>query len=222
MRGSSSSKDVQPHRGDDLHRRLDDLALVARHALGLVGDVERADALGVLGGDADRAGVGVAGLGLDAADGHHHRARGVGVVGALDDPLDDVDAGGDLAGGADLDPVAQPDADQRVVHGHQRLGQRHPDVVGELHRRRAGAALGAVDDDEVGGDALLDHRLADRQQVDARAEAELEAGRLAAGQLAQPRDEADQLARGGERPVVGRRDHRLARSARRGSRRSRR
>ena len=144
--------------------------------------------------------VGVAALRLDAADGHHHRPGGVGVVGALDQPLDDVVAGGDLAAGADPDPVAQPDADQRVVHGHQPLGQRHADVVLELQRGRAGAALGAVDDDEVRGDALLQHRLADGEEVDPRAHAELEAGRLAAGELAHPGDERDELARVWRRP----------------------
>ena len=48
-----------------------------------------------------------------------------------------------------LHPVPQADADQRVVHGHQALGERRADVVLVLQRGRAGAALGAVDDDEV-------------------------------------------------------------------------
>ena len=149
-------------------------------------------------------------LRLDAADGHHHRPRGVGVVGALREPLDDVRAGRDLAAGAELDPRPQAGADERVVHGHQPFGQRRADVVGVLHRRRAGPALGAVDDDEVRRGALLEHRLADRQQLAAAADAELEAGGLAAGQLAHARDEADELARRGERRVRGRADARLA------------
>ena len=57
--------------------------------------------------------------------------------------------------------LAQVEADQRVVHQQQALLQRRADVVGELERRRAGAALGAVDDDEVGHDAGLQHRLGD-------------------------------------------------------------
>ena len=40
----------------------------------------------------------------------------------------------------------RPTPDERVVHGHQPLGQRRADVVLVLQRRRAGAALGAVDD----------------------------------------------------------------------------
>ncbi len=99
--------------------------------------------------------VGVALLRLDAADGHHHRPGRVRVVGALRDALDDVDAGRDLAAGADPDPVAQAGADQRVVHHDQPVGQGHADVVLVLQRRRAGAALGAVDDDEVRGDLPL-------------------------------------------------------------------
>ena len=43
----------------------------------------------------------------------------------------------------------RPAADERVVDHHQPLGQRHADVVLVLRGRRAGAALGAVDDDEV-------------------------------------------------------------------------
>ena len=57
--------------------------------------------------------------------------------------------------------VAQVQADQRVVHQQQPFLQRRADVVGELERRRAGAAFGAVDDDEVGRDAGLEHRLGD-------------------------------------------------------------
>ena len=74
----------------------------------------------------------------------------------------------------DPDPVAQPAPDQGVVHHHQSLGQRRADVVLVFGGRGAGAALGAVDDDEVRGRALLHHRLADRQQLVAGADAELE------------------------------------------------
>ena len=109
-------------------------------------------------------------------------------------------AGGDLAAGADLDPVAQAGADQRVVQHDQAVGQRHADVVLELQRGRARAALRAVDDDEVGRDALGQHRLADGQQLAAGADAELESGRLAAGQLAHPGDEQHELARGVRTP----------------------
>jgi hypothetical protein len=132
---------------------------------------------------------------LQAADGHHHRPRRVGVVGALGDPLDDVRPGRDLAAGADLDAVAQTAADQRVVHGHQALGERDADVVGVFRRRCAGAALGSVDDYEIRGYALLEHRLADREELVTQPDAELEPGWLAVGQLAHARDEQHELSR---------------------------
>ena len=98
---------VSAHRGHDLHRLLDARPAGSGRRAGSCPARRARGPLRVLGRDADRAGVGVALLGLDAADGHHHRPRGVGVVGALGQPLDDVDAGRDLAAGADLDPVAQ-------------------------------------------------------------------------------------------------------------------
>ena len=82
------------------------------------------------------------------------------------------------------------------MHQHQALGQRHPDVVLELLWGRAGSALGAVDDDEVRGDAGGEHALADGQELGAGAHAELEADRLAAGEPAQRRDERHHLAVG--------------------------
>ena len=56
----------------------------------------------------------------------------------------------DLAAGADPDASRMPGADQRVVDEHEALAHRGPHVIGELERRGAGAALAAVDDDEVG------------------------------------------------------------------------
>ena len=197
---------AEPHRPDDPLRLGNCCLLVTVHALGLVRHVQGPGPPGVLGRDADRALVGVALLGLDAAGGHHHRPGGVGVVRALRDPLDDVDPGGHLAAGADLDRVPQPGADQGVVQRDQPVGQRHADVVLELQRRCARAALGAVDDDEVRRDPLGPDRLDDGQQLASGADAELEAGRLAAGQLPHPGDEEDQLARGLEDPVGGRAD----------------
>ena len=53
------------------------------------------------------------------------------------------------------------------------FAQRRADVVGELERRRAGAAFAAVDDDEVRQDAGFLHRLGDAEpfprMADARA-----------------------------------------------------
>src|SRR3546814_974387 len=83
---------------------------------------------------------------------------------------------------SDLDPdaVAQAHADQGVVHQHQRLVHRQADVVDELRGRRAGAAFGAVDDDEVRQGAGFLHRLGHREPFPRVADRQLEAGRLAA------------------------------------------
>jgi hypothetical protein len=78
-------------------------------------------------------------------------------------------------------------------------------VIGEFQRRRAGAALLAVDDDEIGANFRLQHRLADRQEFPGVADAELEADRLAARQGAQSRDEIHHLDRRREFAVARRR-----------------
>lgn len=122
----------------------------------------------------------MAALGLDAPDGEHRRLRGVGVVRALHQAFDDV---GDLPAGAELDPVAQAGAGQCVVDGDQTFGQRRSDVAGEFRRRGAGPAFGAVDDDEVGRDTLVEHGLADGEEPAPRPGAELAAGGFPAGEL---------------------------------------
>ena len=70
------------------------------------------------------------------------------------------------------------------MHEQQAFAQRHADMVGELQWRRAGAAFLAVDDDEVGQDAGRQHGLGDAHEFPGMAQAQLEADRLAAGQLA--------------------------------------
>ena len=89
---------------------------------------------------------------------------------------------------------------------HQTLAQRRADVIDEFERRRAGAALRPVDNDEVGTNPGLQHGLAERHEFPGVADAELEADRLAAGQFAQLRDEVHHLERGGERRMARRRD----------------
>ena len=76
--------------------------------------------------------------------------------------------------------IARADADQRVVHEGEAVAQRHAEVVGEFERRRAGAALLAVDHDEVRIDPGRQHRFADREELPRVADAELEARWLAA------------------------------------------
>ena len=106
-----------------------------------------------------------------------------------------------LPDGADPDAVARVDADQRVVDEVDALAHRHAQMVHEFQRRRAGAAFIAVDHDEVGIDAGLQHRLADRQELPGMADAQLEAGGLAAGQPPHLGDEGHHLQRRRERPV---------------------
>src|SRR6266576_859362 len=79
-------------------------------------------------------------------------------------------------------------------------------MVDELERRRASAALRAVDDDEIGANAGLQHGLAHAHEFPEMPDAELEPYLLAAGELAQARDEAHQLDRRRERRVPRGRD----------------
>ena len=98
----------------------------------------------------------MAGLGLQAAEREHEAARRVAPVGAERHGARHVERAHDLAAAAELDPVAQLQAHERVVHEQQSFLQRRADVVDELERRRARAAFGAVDDDEVGQEPRLD------------------------------------------------------------------
>ncbi len=86
----------------------------------------------------------------------------------------------DPAARAERGWIAQPGADEAVVRQHQAFAQRRADVIDELERRRAGAALRAVDDDEIRTNAGLQHGLADRHELPGMTDAELEADRLAA------------------------------------------
>ena len=140
-------------------------------------------------GHTGRALVGVAALRLDAADGEHEAACRVGPVGANGQHAGDVEGADNLAAGAQLDLVAQVQADQGVVHEQQAFTQWHADMVGELHGRCAGAAFLAIDDDEVGQDAGFQHGLGDAHEFPRVAQAELEAHWLATGQLTQLGDE---------------------------------
>ena len=57
--------------------------------------------------------------------------------------------GHELAGGDHADALLQARLDQRVDHARQRLLDRQAHVVDERLRRRAAAALAAVDHEEV-------------------------------------------------------------------------
>ena len=71
--------------------------VVIGHALGFVGDDQAGDQAGVLGGDADRAVVGIAFEGLDTAEGHHHGPGGIAGVGTEGQAFDQVEGRGDFA-----------------------------------------------------------------------------------------------------------------------------
>ena len=159
------------------HRRL--VIPVGAHAL--VGYVECAGTLGVLGGHADRAGLVWQRCAWMQPDGHHHRARRVGVVGTLHQGFDDVVPVATLP----LAPMRRywrrPVPDERVVHCHQtrRSAAARP-------QRRAPKMLwrcrpGAVDDEHEtrGGTRPVEHRLAERRAPRLRgADAEFECRRV--------------------------------------------
>ncbi len=146
----------------------------------------------------------MAALGLDAADGEHEAPGRVGPVGTDGQHAGDVESADDLATGAELDLVPQVQAHQGVVDEQQALAHRCADVVGELHGGRAGAAFLAVHHDEVRQDAGFQHGLGDAHELPGVAQAELEAHRLAAGQLTQLLDEMHHLDRGGKGAVARR------------------
>jgi hypothetical protein len=158
----------------------------------------------VLRRDAHRTGVGVAALGLNAAERGHESARRVAPVGAQRHGAGDIEGRHDLAAGAELDAVAGIDADQRIVDEVQPLPHRHADMIEELQRCGACAAFLAVDYDEVRIDAGLQHRLAEREELPGVPDAELESRRLAAGQAAHLADERHHLDRRCEHRMAGR------------------
>ena len=135
---------------------------------------------------------------------------GVRVVGALDEAFDDVVSGRDLAAGTNPYLVAKSHSHQRVVHYHQSVSERKPNVVFVFQRRCGSAAFGAVDDDEIGCRPFGEHRLADCQHVNPGTDTQLETHWFAAGQFAQPRHEPNQFARVAELGVRCRADTFLA------------
>ena len=78
-------------------------------------------------------------------------------------------------------------------------------MVGELHRRCTSAALGAIDHNEVGRDAAGQHGLHHGKPFPGVADAQFDAGRLAARQLTQLGDELHHGHGRGKGAVRGRR-----------------
>src|SRR5258706_2022069 len=194
----------EPGRLRDLAQRIERVAVEPVHTLRLVGHHERLLTPRTLRGDARGASTGVTGLRLDAAE-REHEAAGRGTpVGAERHRPRDVERADDLAAGADLDAVTQVQSHERVVHEQQPFLQRRAAMVDEFEWRSAGAALLAVDDDEVRQEAGFEHGLADREPLPRVAEAELETRRLAARGSPQALDELQQTGRRPELRVVRR------------------
>ena len=120
--------------------------------------------LGVLGGDADRAGVEVADPHHDAAHDDQRRGGEAVLLGAQQGGDHDVAAGLHLAVGLDDDPVAELVQDERLLG----LGQAQlPGDAGVLERGQragAGAAVVAADQDDVA--VRLGHARGDRADAD--------------------------------------------------------
>ena len=161
--------------------------------LRLVGHDQSPLPVGVLRCDAGRAMVGMAGLALDAADGEHEGAGHVHPVRAQGHGAGNVEGRDHHAGRAELDLAAQARADQSEMHKGQPFAQGHAHMVDELGWRRAGAALLAVDDDEIRGHAGFEHGFDDGEKFMLLADTELEADGFAAGQSAQLLDEGHEL-----------------------------
>ena len=185
----------QSCRTQQLAQRLERVLMELMHAGRFIGHIEFAPARRILRGDAGRTAAGVTALRLDAAQCEHETARGVAPVRAHRQRARDVERTGDTPRRTDAHAVAQIQADQRVVHQHQRFVHRHADVIDEFRRRRAGTALAAVDHDEIRQQPGLVHRFGDGEPLPGMPDGELEPGRLAAGQCAHLGDEFKQLNR---------------------------
>ena len=128
MRAEAERGEVLAHLlGDVLEEGLDELRLAG----------EARAQLGVLGRDADRAGVEVADAHHDAAGDDERRRREAELLGAEQGGDDDVAAGLDLAVDLHDDPVAQPVEHERLLG----LGEAElPRRAGVLEATSAGVA----------------------------------------------------------------------------------
>ena len=138
----ASSSVRKPSCGEELAHLLGDELEEVDDELGLAGELLAQ--LGVLRGDADRAGVEVADAHHDAARHDERRGGEAELLGAEQRGDDDVAAGLQLAVGLHDDAVAQAVEQQRLL----RLGQaelpRRAGVLERRERRGAGAAVVAA------------------------------------------------------------------------------
>ena len=165
MRAEAQGREVLAHLlGDVLEEGLDELRRAG----------EALPQLGVLGRDADRTGVEVADPHEDAA---RHDERGGGeaeLLGAEQRGDDDVAAGLDLAVDLHDDPVAQPVEHERLLGLGEAELPRAAGVLEARQRARAGAAVVARDEHDVG--VRLAHARRDRADADLGDELDVDAG----------------------------------------------
>ena len=140
VRKPSSARNSRTSSRDELEEVDDELRLAG----------EPLAQLGVLRGDADRAGVEVADAHHDAAGHHQRRGREAELLGAEQRGDDDVAAGLELAVGLHDDPVAQPVEQQRLLGLGQAELPGAARVLDRGQRRGAGAAVVAGDQHDVG------------------------------------------------------------------------
>ena len=114
--------------------------------------------LGIGGGDAARAAPAAFAAGAPhAAQGHHFRRADHHAVGAQGDGLQHVVRGADAARGDQRHLVADAFGRQELVHLRDGVLDGHGDVLLGDVRRRAGAAVAAVQVDDVGSGVVAAH-----------------------------------------------------------------
>ena len=139
---------AEAERGQVLAHLLGDELEEVHDELGLAG--EALAQLGVLRGDADRAGVEVADAHHDAARHDERRGGEAELLGAEQRGDDDVAAGLQLAVGLHDDAVAQAVEQQRLLGLGQAELPRRAGVLERRERAGAGAAVVAGDEHDVG------------------------------------------------------------------------
>ncbi len=164
---------AQPERGQQLAHLLGDVLEEGLDELGLAAELGAQRR--VLGGDADRAGVEVADAHHDAAR-DHQRRRGEAVLLGAEQRADD-----DVAARLQLPVHLHHDAVAQAVHQQRLLGLGQPDLPGDAgvlqrgQRRRAGAAVVARDQHDVG--VRLGHPGRHRAHADLGHQLHVHAGR---------------------------------------------
>src|SRR4029078_4613937 len=113
---------------------------------------------------------------LNTAKRKHEAARRIAPIGADRHRARHVERGRDFSGGADPDPMARIDPDQRIVDEADALAHWHAHMIHEFQWRRTGTPFVTVDDDEIRIDSALKHGLADCEEFPGMADTQLETG----------------------------------------------